>query len=107
MTVRELSRYRQNAEKIDCINRQDARWGTVTVFGQGKVQAQAEVERLRAENKAIKDFIASIPDDKVYRALMLYCVIGHRKTWDEVALSMGERSGDTISKRVRRILNIK
>ena len=105
MTVAELSKYRKNAEKIECINRQDTRWGSVTVFGQGKVQAQAEVERLRAENKAIKDFIASIPDDKVYRALMLYCVIGRQKTWEEVALCMGERSGDTISKRVRRLLS--
>ena len=105
MTLKELNRYRYNTARIACITRQDTRWGTVTIYGEGKVSAQTEVERLRAENKAIKDCIASVQDDKVYRALMLYCVIGRKKTWDEVAQSMGERSGDTISKRVRRLLN--
>lgn len=126
MTIKDLRKYRENLEKLACIERQlERRYTSETVqgsqsapsyekvsrtvdgyiHGAGTVSLLAEKSRLVHENERIEEFIFAIPKDRIFKALFHYCIDEDIEdpTWDEVADMLNEDS-DSLRKYVERKL---
>lgn len=131
MTIKELAKHRSNLERIECIDRKLAlneahicvegsagppsfekktRVISGYIHGLGTVSLLAEKARLEKENREIEEYIVSIPNRRVYRALMILCVDDFSgdeisdPTWDDVARKMGESNTESLRKYVERYL---
>ncbi|WP_124098347.1 hypothetical protein [Ruminococcus sp. Marseille-P6503] len=127
MTIKELAKHRSNLELIECIDRKLAlkearicvegsagppsfekktRVINGYIHGLGTVSLLAEKSRLEKENREIEEYIASIPNRRVYNALYHYCLDDSlsNPTWDEVAVEMHEYSTKALKTYVERYL---
>lgn len=129
MTIRELVKHRENLEVIECIDRKlalneahicvqgsagapsfekRAKTDRGYIHGLGTVSLLTEKSRLEKENRAIEEYINSIPKRRVYKALYHYCLDDslNDPTWDEVAIVMGEKNTEALRKYVEKYLKI-
>lgn len=127
MTVRELRKYRENLELLECVERQLVDKNVITcvqgstgppsyekvnrvddgfIHGKGTVSLLVEQSRLKSENDIIKKYINAIPKKRIYKALALYCLDEDLKdpSWQDVADRLGELDGRTLSRAVERYL---
>ncbi len=127
MTIRDLRKYRENLEKLECIERQlNRRYTSETVegstgapsfekvsrtvdgyiHGAGTVSLLAEKSKLLHENEQIEDFIFAIPKKRIYEALYHYCLNTdlENPTWKDVAKEVGEPDARALHKAIERYL---
>lgn len=127
MTIKELRKYRENLELLECVERQLRDKKVITcvqastgppsyekvnrvddgfIHGMGTVSLLAEQSRLKSENDIIKNYINAIPKERIYKALALYCLDEDLKdpSWQDVADRLGELDGRTLSRAVERYL---
>lgn len=127
MKIGDLYKYRENLEKLECIERQlNRRYTSETVegstgapnfekvsrivegyiHGAGTVSLLAEKSKLLHENEQIEDFIFAIPKKRIYKALKYYCLDDklNNPKWNDVAEIMGEPDARTLHKAVERYL---
>lgn len=123
MTIKDLRKYRDNIEKLACIERQlERRYTSETVqgsqgapsyekvsrivdgyiHGAGTVSLLAEKSKLIHENEKIEEFIYSTRG-RLFDALFYYCIDErlNKPTWNEVARMMGEKDDDALKKFVK------
>lgn len=127
MKIGDLHKYRENLEKLECVDRQLADKYVIGVtdgsrdgpsfaktsrnyegyiHGMGTVSLLAAKSQLEHENEMIKQCINAIPKKRIYKALKYYCLDDklNNPKWNDIAEIMGERDAIALRKAVERYL---
>lgn len=126
MKIKELSKYRELAERLECIDGQladkqvyDAVLGDSGepayeqvvkpvegyIHGIGTVSLLQEKRRIEHDMRLIREYIAAIPVSRIRKALELYCLSEKKHTWGNVADALEEDDEQALRMAVVRYIS--